>query len=66
MRRSELRSEIMDACPEGFEDELKDFIDRVEGLVGDIVSELSIKDISDIGNVEDAHRLADDLADSLY
>ena len=66
MNKSELRSEIMDNCPEEFEDELKDFIDKLEGLVGEIMGELDITNISDIGRIAEAYDLADNLADGLY
>ena len=66
MIKGELRSEIMDKCPVGFEDDLKDFIDKVEELSAEIVNKLTINDISDIGNVEDAYGLADNLSDGLY
>jgi hypothetical protein len=66
MNKGELRSEIMDICPEDFEDELKIFIDKLEGLAGEIVGELDITSISDIGKIESAYDLADDLADALY
>lgn len=66
MQKGELRSKIMDECPEGFEEALADFIDILEDLTCNIVDELQINDISDIGKVEEAHRLADDLHDALY
>ena len=66
MKRGELRSEIMEACPAGFDGDLLKFIDKVEGLVNGIVSELDISSISDIGQVETAHDLANDLADGLW
>lgn len=66
MQKCELRTEIMEKCPEEFEDTLKDFIDKLETLVGEIVNELDIRDISDIGQIEEAHSLADNLNDALY
>lgn len=66
MIKGELREQIMSNCPEDFEDELKDFIDKLECFMADIVSELSIESIADIGCIEEAHSLADDLCDSLY
>lgn len=66
MIRGERRKQIMENCPEDFEDELKAFIDELESAVGDIVSELSIKEITDIERIADGFNLADKLADSLY
>ena len=66
MTKGELRSEIMDNCPEEFEEELKDFIDKLEGLVGEIVSELDISSVGDLDKIESAYNLADDLSDALY
>ena len=66
MTKGELRIKIMRDCPEDFEDELKEFIDNIEALVGDIRGELDIERISDIGRIEEAYRLADELSDALY
>ena len=66
MRKSELREEIMEGCPESFRDDLSSSIDKLEGIIGDILGELSIDDISDVGRIEEAHRLTDDLCDALY
>ena len=66
MNIGSLRKEIMDGCPEGFEDDLKAIIDDLEQKVGEIVGKLNITCIGEMDNIEDAHRLADELADSLY
>jgi hypothetical protein len=66
MNKGELRNEILENCPEEFHDELKEYIDKLESLVDEIVCELNIDSISDIGNIETAYNLADDLADGLY
>jgi len=66
MIRGDLRNDIMEKCPEDFEDELKDFIDTVEQRVGDIRDRLNITDINQINHIEDAFSMADELADWLY
>jgi len=66
MRKGELRTKIMDECPEGFEDVLKDFIDHLEGKVDKIVDGLNISNISDLGKIEDTQDMAKSLMDSLY
>ena len=60
------RLNILDLCPEEFEDQLKTFIDEIDEEVIAIVGELSIESITDIGNIEGAYNLAGDLAESLY
>ena len=60
------RQEIMDNCPEGFEDELKDILEHFEGKFVDIRDMLDINDISQLDRVEDAYKIAKDTADDLY
>lgn len=66
MKRGELREEILDGCPESFIDDLTNSIDKIEGLMSNIVSNLSIDSISEIGCIEEAHTLANDLSEALY
>ena len=60
------RKEIMDNCPDDFEDEMKDILDYFEGKFGDIRDQLDISDISQLDRVEDAYSLAKDVAEDLY
>ena len=66
MKTGELRSSVMDNCPEDFEQELKNFIDNIEGLVNDVLSLMEIDHIDDIGRLEDAHDELKDLSKGLY
>lgn len=66
MKKGELRTKIMDECPEGFEDTLKDWIDNLEQSVGHVIDELDIVCISDLGKIEDAKSALDDIHDGLY
>lgn len=66
MQKGELRKEIMDGCPEEFENSLKNSVDKLEGLLNAILNKFEINSITDISNVEDACNLVDDLCDSLY
>lgn len=62
----ELRSKIMDKCPEGFEDDLKDFIDEIEMDVNTIKNAMEINSLSDLASIETAADMISDLADNLY
>ena len=64
--KGDLRKEIMDECPEEFEETLKDFIDKIEGLSSDILSNLNINSINELDKIEDAYRLTDELCDGLW
>ena len=66
MNRGELRKEILENCPDEFDEELNVFISKVEGLVDDILSSLVINDISELYKIEEAYELADNLHDGLY
>ena len=60
------RKDIMERCPEDFEDLLKDFIDEVESRFQKVRDLLDIKDVDQLDQVSNAHRLADDYAGDLY
>jgi hypothetical protein len=60
------RTKIMDECPEGFEDDLKDFIDEIEGVLTTIRDTMVITGLEELSNIETAYDLVDELADSLY
>jgi len=60
------RKKIMDECPEEFEDELKSFIDEVESEVGSIVDLLDISSIDELHQIEEAQKIATNLADDIY
>lgn len=60
------RKEIMDKCPEEFEDELKDFIDSVESKFVEIEELLSTITIDFLDNIVDARAISDKAATDLY
>ena len=60
------RNDIMQDCPEEFEDRLKEIIDDIEDKVNKIKDKLDINKLSDLGDIEDAFDLASDLASELY
>ena len=60
------RNKIMDECPEGFEDELKVFIDDIESELSSIKSKMDIDGLDGLSDIEDAYDLLSDLTDSLY
>jgi len=76
MVRGEKRQDIMDAlsdfinedniAEDDITDRLKVFIDYIEGSLSNALDELTINDISQIGKIEDAQRIIDDLHDSIY
>jgi hypothetical protein len=66
MAKGDRRSLILDVCPDDFHETLKSWIDEIEDEVGGIVSLLEIKDVGDLGQIEDAKNETENLADSLY
>ena len=60
------RKEIMEDCPEEFEDKLKDIVDYFEGRFNEVVSHLDIDGIGQVNQIEYAYDLAKDIADDLY
>jgi hypothetical protein len=66
MSKGELRTKIMDECPDGFEEILKGWIDDLEQSIADVVSDLNIECISDLANIEGAKSALDDIYDGLY
>ena len=60
------RDKIMAECPKGFEDDLKDFIDEIEGELATIKDNMAIQGIGDLANIETAYSILDELTDSLY
>jgi len=60
------RKDIMDKCPEEFEEDLKDFIDSIEHRVNEVEGKMDIKDIGDIADLNDAYTLLKDIAEDLY
>lgn len=61
------RSDIMDDCPEEFEDKLKDIVDYMEGKFGEIKDLLeSIQNIDDLDKIRDACAIADQINTDLY
>jgi len=60
------RKEIMDNCPDDFEDEMKDIIDYFEGQFVAIRNQLEIDDLSQLNRIEEAYVMAQKAADDLY
>ena len=60
------RAKIMEDCPEGFEDDLKDIVDYFEGKFNEIKNNMEITQLSDLGHIEAAYGIACDAADDLY
>jgi hypothetical protein len=60
------REDIMEQCPEGFEDELKGFIDLVEGEVNTAKDHMEINSITDLARLDEAHDMLCALSESLY
>ena len=56
----------MKDCPEGFEDQLCEFLDHFEGEFNDIRDLLEITGLRDLGRIEDAHDIAKKAARDLY
>ncbi len=61
-----LRESIMKKCSDEFEEELKDFIDEIEGVVVKINDLFCIDNINQLENIVAASELLDQLADDLY
>ena len=61
------RDDIMENCPEGFEDELKEIVDEVENDVNDARKLLEdISGVSTLGNVGDCLTELERLSRELY
>lgn len=60
------RNKIMEICPEGFEDDLKAFIDDIENEVIEIRDKMDIHGLSQLHELDEAHDKMCDLAASLY
>lgn len=60
------RKEIMDKCPEDFEDDLRDFIDSIEHELSAIRDMMEVTCISELDKIDDAHNLLTDLCDELF
>ena len=63
---SRRRQDIMDTCPEGFEEDLKDFIDEIEGEINTAKDHMEVSSLSDLDRIDEARDMLVDLADSLY
>lgn len=60
------RKELMQNCPEGFEDGMKDIIDYFEGQFVAIREQLEIENLSQLNHIEEAYIMAAKIADDLY
>jgi molybdopterin-guanine dinucleotide biosynthesis protein A len=63
---SNLRKEIMEKCPEEFEEQLLDFIDMIEVNISDILNFFEIDSIDDLHQLRDAYNQLNDLKNELY
>lgn len=61
-----LRKKIMVNCPEDFMDELKDFIDEIEDRLNNIKTNMNIKSIDQLSEIEKAFDDLGELAKDLY
>ena len=61
-----LRTQIMDNCPEEFSEDLKAFIDDIEGKVNKIKDLMDITSIKRLSEIEAAYDKLEELADDLY
>lgn len=76
MIKGERRREIIEAMSffanddtiseDDFSETLNNFINGIETELNNALEMLSINDLSDISNIEDAYRIIDNLNDSLY
>jgi len=60
------RREIMDGCPEEFEDRLKEIVDHFEGIFNDINQALDIKNLNDLESIVEAADISYKAAGDLY
>jgi hypothetical protein len=60
------RKEIMEKCPEGFEDDMTDILDYFEGKFTEIEDHLDIDGIGQVNQIEYAYELAKDIRTDLY
>lgn len=60
------RKDILEDCPEGYEDQLKEILDHFEGKFNEIKLYLDIGCIADLENIANAYRLAVEIGDELY
>ena len=60
------RNEIMEYCPEEFEDQLKDIVDHLENKFNEIRDLLDITRIDELDRITEAFELAKDISSDLY
>lgn len=61
------RQDIMDDCPEEFEDRLKEIVDHLETVFDEIKEKLgSIGSIDDLDRVSEAYSIAEKANSDLY
>ena len=60
------RSEILNDCPEGHEDYVKEILDYFESKFNEIKDNLSISQLRDLTNIEDAYSIAESVSKDLY
>lgn len=60
------RAEIMSKCPDDFEDDLKEFIDSIEGEVNTAAEHMKISSLDELNRIDEAHDMLVNLAEDLY
>ena len=60
------RKDILNDCPEGHEDFVEGILDYFESKFNEIKDKLSITQLSDLSNIEDAYSIAASVCDDLY
>lgn len=60
------RAEIMQDCPEEFEDRLKEIVDHFEQRFKDIKDKFDITSVHDLYQIEEALDIADEETQNLY
>ena len=61
-----LRKQIIDNCPESFEEELNTFINKVEDRINRIKDIMNITHIGQLSDIEEAYDKLSELANDLY
>ena len=60
------RTEMLNNCPEEFEDELSSILDNIESRVNEALSLLEIKSLSEVFNLVEAQDKLTSLSEDLY
>jgi len=60
------RKEMLEDCPEEFEEKLIEIIDHIEGKINDVLETFKITSLDDLGEIVKAHDELSELAGDLY